>query len=80
MRQVSPITFKSPLAVSATVLAAGASIHGFAYSRAAAVADHSTLPPFFQTALKGLWLSDTVSSLLLALVLAAIAAKPEWAA
>lgn len=80
MRQQSQSAVKWLLALSATVLAAGASIHGLAYTKAAAVAEHSTLPPFFQSALKGLWLSDSLSSLVLALVLASIAAKPKWAA
>jgi hypothetical protein len=79
MRHYSQSAAKSLLALSAIILAAGASIHGFAYPKAAAVAEHSTLPPFFQSALKGLWLSDSLSSLLLALVLVSIAMKPHWA-
>ena len=80
MRQQSQSAAQSLLALSAMVFAAGASLHGLAYPKAAVVAEHSTLPPFFQMAFKGLWLSDSVSSLLLSLVLAAVAAKPEWAA
>lgn len=80
MRQLPQSAVQGLLALSATVLAAGASVHGLAYPKAAAAAELSTLPPFFQSALKGLWLGDSLSSLLLALVLASIAAKPEWAA
>jgi hypothetical protein len=80
MRHHSQSAARWLLALSALVLAAGGSIHGFAYPKAAAVAEHSMLPPFYQTALKGLWLSDSLSSLLLALVLASIATKPQLAA
>ena len=68
------------LILSAAILAIGGSIHGLAYPKASTVADQSTLPPFFQEALKGLWLSDSLSSLTLALALACIAANPRLAA
>ena len=68
------------LLASAAILAIGAGVHGFAYAKAAAVAQGSTLPPFFQAVFRGLWLSDCLSSLLLAVALTAIAAKPTLAA
>jgi hypothetical protein len=68
------------LVLSAAILAAGGSLHGLAYPKASTIADHSSLPPFFQEAFKGLWLGDSLSSLTLALVLASIAAKPRLAA
>jgi hypothetical protein len=68
------------LALSAAILAAGGSLHGLAYPKASTVADHSCLPPFFQEAYKGLWLSDSLSSLTLAVALACIAANPRLAA
>ena len=68
------------LVLSAAILATGGSIHGLAYPKASTVAGHSTLPPFFQGALKGLWLSDSLSSLTIALTLACIAANPRLAA
>jgi hypothetical protein len=68
------------LILSAIVLAAGGSLHALAYAKASEAADHSTLPPFFQSALKGLWLSDSLSSLSLAVALAGIAAYPRLAA
>jgi hypothetical protein len=80
MRQGSRSASKWLLILSAAIIAAGASVHGFAYAKAATVTEHSTLPPFFQAALKGLWLSDSLSSLLLAIALASIAAKPKLAA
>jgi hypothetical protein len=51
-----------------------------AFPKAATVAEHSSLPAFFSAAFKGLWLSDSVSSLAIALVLAFIAARPHLAA
>jgi hypothetical protein len=80
MRRGSRSASTSLLILSAAILAAGAGAHGFAYAKAAAVAEHSTLPPFFQAAFRGLWLSDSLSSLLLAIVLVSIAAKPKLAA
>jgi hypothetical protein len=80
MRLGSRTASKWLLILSAAILAAGASVHGLAYAKAAAETEHSTLPPFFQAALKGLWLSDSLSSLLLAIALASIAAKPKLAA
>ena len=76
MKVYSQSAAKWLLILSATVLAAGASLHGFAYRKAAAVVEHSTLPPFYQRAFEGLWLSDSLSSLLLAFALASIAANP----
>jgi hypothetical protein len=80
MRRGSKSASKWLLVLSATILAIGGSLHGLAYRKASTVADHSTLPPFFQGALKGLWLSDSLSSLTLALALASIAANPRLAA
>jgi hypothetical protein len=80
MRWVSKSTSKWLLVLSAAILATGGSIHGLAYPKALTVADHSALPPFFQGALKGLWLSDSLSSLALALVLVCIAVNPRLAA
>ena len=79
MRRSPGITAKWLLFLSASILAAGSSVHGIAYAKAAAVTEHSSLPPFYQAALKGLWLSDALSSLLLAVALASIAAQPRLA-
>ena len=67
------------LALSSFILATGAAIHALAYPSASAAADHSALPSFFAAALKALWLSDSVSSLMLAIALAIIAARPHLA-
>lgn len=74
------VTSRPLLALSAIILAMGAAVHALAYAKASAVADHSMLPGFFAMAFKGLWLSDSVSSLMLAVLLAAIAARPQLAA
>lgn len=68
------------LAFSALCLASGALVHALAYEKAAAIAEHSTLPSFFAAAFKGLWLSDSVASATLALAFGLIATFPGTAA
>jgi hypothetical protein len=80
MRRAAATASRILLNLSSIILVAGAILHAFAYPKAAAAADQSTLPAFFQVALKGLWLSDSLSSLLLGLALAGIAARPRLAA
>ena len=79
MRWGSQSISNSLLASSAVLLAAGGSLHGLAYPKASTVVENSSLPPFFQEAFKGLWLSDSLSSLTLALALACIATQPRLA-
>lgn len=67
------------LAFSALCLAAGAAVHTLAFPKAAAVADHSTLPPLFAAAFKGLWLFDSINSAAFALAFGAIAVFPAMA-
>jgi hypothetical protein len=67
------------LALGSLCLAAGGAIHALAFPKAATVAEHSTLPAFFSAAFKGLWLSDSVSSVALALAFGSIAANPRMA-
>jgi hypothetical protein len=50
------------------------------FSNASKIADLSTLPPFFASAFKGLWLTDSVSSITLGLIFALVAARPQWTA
>jgi hypothetical protein len=80
MRRGSKSVSKWLLLLSAAILATGGGIHGLGYPKASTVADDSTMPPFFQGALKGLWLSDSLSSLTLALALVCIAVNPRLAA
>jgi hypothetical protein len=67
------------LAFSSLCLAAGGAVHALAFAKAATVAEHSTLPPFFSAAFKGLWLCDSITSVALALALGSIAAFPGMA-
>ena len=67
------------LAFSSLCLAAGGAVHALAFPKAATVAEHSTLPVFFSAAFKGLWLSDSVSSVAFALAFGSIAAFPHMA-
>lgn len=79
MRLEAPTISRWALVMSGAILATGASMHGLAYRKASAIAEQSTLPPFFQAAFKGLWLGDSLSFLTLALVLVCIAASPRLA-
>jgi hypothetical protein len=67
------------LAFSSLCLAAGGTVHALAFPKAATMADHSTLPAFFSAAFKGLWLSQCVASVALALAFGSIAAFPGMA-
>ena len=67
------------LAVSALLLAGGGLAHALAYARASAVAEQSTMPKFFAAAFRGLWLSDALSSMVLALIFGLIALRPAMA-
>jgi hypothetical protein len=67
------------LAFSSLCLAFGGAVHALAFPKAAIVADHSTLPAFFSAAFKGLWLSDSITSVALALAFGSIAAFPRMA-
>jgi hypothetical protein len=74
-----PRLARTMLALSAIGLAAGSAMHAFAFHAAQAAADRSSLPLFFRSAFKGLWLSDSGTSLALALVFGWIAANPRAA-
>jgi hypothetical protein len=79
MRFGSPSARKWLLLVSAAMLAAGGSLHLIALRQASVAADQSTLSSFFKAALKGLWLNDSLSTLVLAAVLSCIAFRPRLA-
>ncbi len=79
MRRAASTTVKWLLFLSASILAAGSILHLVAYTKASATIEHSSLPPFYQAALKGLWLSEALSSLLLAVAFASIGAQPKLA-
>jgi hypothetical protein len=67
------------LAFSSLCLVAGGAVHALAFPKAATVAEHSTLPPFFSAAFKGLWLCDSITSIALALAFGSIATFPGMA-
>jgi hypothetical protein len=67
------------LGFSAFCLATGALVHVLAFPKAAGIVEHSILPVFFVAAFKGLWLSDSVSSIALSLAIGAIAVFPRMA-
>ena len=54
-------------------------MHARAFNKAAAAAVSSNLPPFYANSLKALWLIDSATLFILALLLALIAARPAVA-
>ncbi len=79
MKHTRSLISRLLLTASAALLASGGVAHGLAYAKASTIAEHSTLPRFFTAAFKGLWLSDALSSMVLALILGAIALRPAVA-
>src|SRR5271168_3109065 len=79
MKRAKSLISRLLLTVSAALLASGGLAHALAYAKASTVAEHSTLPRFFIAAFKGLWLSDALSSIVLALIFGAIALRPTVA-
>src|SRR5271168_1463167 len=79
MKRAKSLISRLLLTVSAALLASGGVAHALAYAKASAIAEHSTLPRFFSAAFKGLWLSDALSSMVLALIFGLIALRPAMA-
>jgi hypothetical protein len=67
------------LAASASILALGGLMHARAYGKAAAAVASSTLPVFYGSSLKALWLIDSATLLGLSTVFALVAARPAMA-
>jgi hypothetical protein len=67
------------LALSALILLAGGLIHGAAFKKMVPAVDASNLPPFYANALKGLWLIDSATLIILAVAFAFIAIQPSSA-
>jgi hypothetical protein len=78
MKFSSQSASRALLAFCALVLASGGAMHALAFRGASSIADQSALPAFFVGAFKGLWLSDSASSLIFALLFAFIAMHPGW--
>jgi hypothetical protein len=79
MSAINNTVSRLSLAVSALVLAAGGIVHGLHFTNASNVVAHSDLKPFFATAFNALWLADSATSIVMAIVFAALAARPGWA-
>jgi hypothetical protein len=68
------------LAASAVMLALGGLMHAMAYRKAAEAVASSNLLGFYGNALKGLWLIDSATLIVLALVFALVTVRPAVAA
>jgi hypothetical protein len=60
-------------------MAAGGVMHAIAFQRTLSVIGVSRLPPFFGNSFKLLWLGDSATMLVLAVIFGVIAARPSLA-
>ena len=67
------------LTLSAVLAAVGGVMHGVAFSKARAAYDASNVAAFFGASAKGLWIADSATLLLLAVIFGLAAAKPSTA-
>jgi len=67
------------LAASAALLLFGGAVHAFAYKKAVAAVATSNLAAFYAQALKGLWLIDSATLVILALSFGVLALRPALA-
>ena len=67
------------LMASAAMLALGGLMHARAYGKAAAAVASSSLPVFYGSSLRALWLIDSATLLVLSAVLGLVAARPVLA-
>ena len=67
MSAATSIVSRLSLALSALILAGGGVVHGLAFPKASNVVAHSDLKPLFAAVFNGLWLSDSATSIALAL-------------
>ena len=67
------------LALSSLILLAGGAIHAVAYRRFDGTLATVSLPPFYANASRGLWLIDSATQFILAIVFAWIAIRPASA-
>ena len=65
--------------IAAALLLLGAFLHTSAFPRVRSAVASSNLPSFFGQSLKGLWLIDSMTLLILAVVFGLLAAKPALA-
>lgn len=64
---------------SAIVLLVGGLMHAAAFRKAVSAVSASDLPPFFGNSLKGLWLIEAATLMILAVAFACLAARPALA-
>ena len=67
------------LSGSAALLLFGGAVHAFAYKKAVAAVATSNLAAFYAQALKGLWLIDSATLVILALSFGVLALRPALA-
>ncbi len=67
------------LSFSSLLLGVGAVFHAAAFKNALAAIAASNLPPFYANSCKGLWLADSATLFVLALVFGWIAVRPSSA-
>jgi hypothetical protein len=67
------------LVFAALILAGGALLHASAFNKVTAALAASNLVPFAAGSLKGLWLADSATCLLLAIIFATVAVRPAAA-
>jgi len=67
------------LALSSVISALGGAMHALAFRKAAAAIDSSSLAHFYGGSSKGLWLADSATLFILAIIFGLIAARPSMA-
>ena len=67
------------LAFSSILLLVGGIAHAAAFNRALAVIAASNLPPFIGNSFKALWLADSATQVILAVLFGLVAARPSTA-
>lgn len=76
MRRIARLLLGS----AAAIYAFGAAMHALAYAKSAGSRiGHSDLPPFFAAELKALWLADSTTLAVVAVLCALLAARPRAA-
>jgi len=67
------------LALSSVISALGGAMHATAFRKALAAIDASNLPYFYGGSSKGLWLADSTTLVIVAVIFGLIAARPSVA-